>query len=362
MNSFNANRIVAKWLLGALFGTLVIALTSPLFVRSYLPSHVDPLRGVVVPLAGDFYRWRSEGYATTAIGPHGMPGRVDLPEAKANGEFRIALWGDSQAEGVCVPDEHKLHRQIERIADASQREIVVLPFARSGDDAAEWLPQIPRVEGALAIDLHLILVAEIGDLEMAQRTATDPVVDPHWQANHNFISTNLPAFILHAGRRLLRFPDDTPRTLRFSIGPIVTDHAAVQGNDHKAIHDTPLSLAAEPPQTDWSSVMQTIRSSTDLPILIVYAPRVQRTRIAPVAVEGTEPNPETIAEITQAAQSAGISMLDIRQAFLKSASLNQWPHGFHNGIIMQGHLNETGYQIIASEIANQLDSFSFSHP
>ncbi|MFG0263069.1 MAG: hypothetical protein ACF788_11810 [Novipirellula sp. JB048] len=348
MNPFDAKRIVAQWWLGALLGTFLIALSSPLFVRSYLPSRVDPLRGVVVPDAGYGYRWRSEGYATTAIGPHGMPGRVDLPDAKAADGLRIALWGDSQAEGVCVADEHKLHRQIERIAGEAHHKVVVLPLARSGDDAAEWLAQIPRVETTLAIDLHLILVAEMSDLELASSTASLPVVDPQWQAKHNRLTAHLPAFILHAARRVLRFPDGTSRTLRFSVGPPAADHAT--------IHDTSAASAAERPRTDWDSVMHTLRSSTAQPLWVVYAPRVHRTRVAPVTVAETEPPPAILAEIERAARSAEISLLDMRQAFFRSAAANDWPHGFHNGIFMQGHLNQTGYQVIASEVAKALES------
>ncbi len=346
MNAPNAKRIVAKWLLGALFGTFLIALTSPLFVRSYVPSRLDPLRGVVVLQSNHFYRWRSEGYATTAIGPHGMPGRMSLPETKPAGEVRIAIWGDSQAEGVGVADEQKLHRQIERIGNQSKQTIIALPLARSGDDAADWLAQIPRVEEALAIDMHVMLVAEMVDLEAADAAIDNsPEVDPKQLAGQNQIASNVPAFVIQAVRRLLRTPDDTPRTLRFSVGPIKNEsQPAAMPATHK---------------TDWHTVMQTIRAASDRPILLLYSPRIHRESLTSIVVDDDQPTGNALAEIKQAAQSADIRLRDVTETFIDSAESNRWPHGFHNGIIMQGHLNETGYTIIASEIVSEIELFDF---
>ncbi len=96
-------------------GTGIIALTSPLFVRSYLRLRVDPVRGVWTLPPEHVYRWRSEGYADTWIGPLGMPGKRSLPGGDDR-TIRVALWGDSQAEGVCVADDQKIDAQAQRIA------------------------------------------------------------------------------------------------------------------------------------------------------------------------------------------------------------------------------------------------------
>ncbi|EMI15489.1 signal peptide protein [Rhodopirellula maiorica SM1] len=347
MNAPNAKRIVAKWLLGALFGTFLIALTSPLFVRSYVPSRLDPLRGVLVLQSGHFYRWRSEGYATTAIGPHGMPGRVSLDATKPANEIRLAIWGDSQAEGVGVADEEKLHRQIERIGKQSQHTITALPLARSGDDAADWLAQIPRVESALAIDMHVILVAEMVDLEAAIATSPDtsPEIESSQLAAQNRIASNVPAFVIQAIRRVLRTSDDTPRTLRFSPGPIAEEPSPTG------------TLTIDQP--DWSAVMQRIRSASDRPILLLYSPRIHRKSLTRIAVDDDQPTGDSLAEIKQAAHSAGLLLRGVTEKLVDSAENNRWPHGFHNGIITQGHLNATGYAIIASEIVSEIELDDF---
>ncbi len=109
----SARRLIARWLIGAVLGTALIGLSSPLFVRSYLPQSIDPIRGVRTLPEDAVYRWRSEGYADSQVGPLGMLGKtvIDQPDS---GAMRIALWGDSQAEGVCVDDERKLFAQIQR--------------------------------------------------------------------------------------------------------------------------------------------------------------------------------------------------------------------------------------------------------
>ena len=72
--------LLFRWIIGGIFGTAIVAITAPLFVRSYLPRPLDPVRGVTTMAPGRTFRWRSEGWANTHIGPHGMPGRRELPE------------------------------------------------------------------------------------------------------------------------------------------------------------------------------------------------------------------------------------------------------------------------------------------
>ena len=144
-------RLIGSWLTGVLVGTGLIAATSPWFVRSYLPLHADPTRGVWTLPPDHWYRWRSEGYADTYVGPLGMPGKPTIPPTRP-GVLRVALWGDSQAEGVCVADREKLFAQAEAIAGGRMQ---VFPSARSGEDAADWLTQMPAVEAPRSISIFM---------------------------------------------------------------------------------------------------------------------------------------------------------------------------------------------------------------
>lgn len=336
-----ARRLIASWLAGSLVGTAIIAVTSPLFVRSYVPLEADPIRGVWTLPAGETYRWRSEGYADTWIGPMGMPGRREIP-AREPDVLRVALWGDSQAEGVCVGDAFKLPTQMEGVSGGR---LCVFPLARSGEDAADWLTQMPAVEGELGLDAHVILVVDVEDL----RTATDAPLPPPDQtdvaAANASIAATFPAFVIQAARHLLRGADETtPRRLRFGLGPVesvvpfVDAAAPGQAMDERAAF--------------WRQQLEAIRSASKLPILILFAP------VAPQIIDGN-----IVVEIPAQREwdfVAGIArQYDIRVAradtqLSDSANAGRWPHGFHNGQIGSGHLNRYGNAAVASVLVEQI--------
>ncbi len=324
-------RLAANWIVGSMVGTAVIAITSPLFVRSYAPLHFDPAREVWTLPPGQSYRWRSEGYATTRIGPHGMPGRTGLPEDSAK-TVRVALWGDSQAEGVCVADEDKLFAQADRLALDNGHSIAFLSFARSGDDAAKWLPQFPLVERELGIDLHALLIVELADL----RSASDippRSSQPNANAARSAIAAWLPSFVIQAARYLITDADDRPRRLRFAIGP--TGHPPTPVDTHRE-------------RVDWPRIMTGIRAKTAQPIVILYAPLSPHVVAGTIVLDDAQSAPFT--EMKRAAESQGMVVVDVRPGLRASAAANRWPHGFHNGNIGSGHLNATGYHVIAERL------------
>ena len=330
--------LVARWFIGALGGTLIIAATSPLFIRSYLPVVVDPLRGVPTLQPGGHYRWRSEGYATTGIGPFGMPGKTELP-APGDRSLRVALWGDSQAEGVSLPDRWKLFAEAERLAPAD-RPMTVFPFTMSGEDVSLWLPQMPRVESELSIQAHVILIAELDDLRPALDSPQRP---PHPRSVATFdaatLARSLPAFAIHAGRRLLTEADgDTRRRLRFTPGPQRRETGA-RGQPEIAF--------------DWPAIMARVRAATVLPIVILYAPQVPAVVHGRVVTE--PPHANQVQVMKSAAAASDLHLVDLRERLLRSGIGGTFPHGFHNGQIGVGHLNADGYRILAGAMVEALN-------
>lgn len=327
------SRLILRWTAGLVVGTILIALTSPLFVRSYLPLVVDPIRETWVLPPDHHYRWRSEGYATSDIGPHGMPGRSRLNGR--SGVPRLALYGDSQAEGVCVPDRFKLFAQLERSIPAEES-CDVLPFARSGEDAAVWLTQMPRVEDELKIDAHAMLIVDLPDL----LSATEAPQDPPTPGDERVSFTRyLPAFVIDAARRLLTEADEsTPRRLRFRPGPVDPSPA--------------VSQPVETLEFDWPAIMTAIRSATDKPLLLIYAPPIPQIINGKLVEE--PPFAEEVPAMMRAARQNDIQVLDARRELIEAAAEGSFPHGFHNGQIGLGHLNATGYALIADIVANAI--------
>ncbi|TWU35807.1 hypothetical protein Q31b_52420 [Novipirellula aureliae] len=331
-------RLFRNWVLGGLVGTFLIAATSPLFVRSYLLFEIDSIRKVPVLVRGEHYRWRREGYATTRIGAMGMPGGpMVIPQRTSDAELRIALWGDSQAEGVCVADSKKLHRQIQQLAEQAGMQLTVLPLGRSGDDLSDWLSQIPRVDSKLDIDMHLILIAELSDLAVpVPEEESVPDVELALPTNRSRIAEACPAFFIEAIRRTIRNPDDTPRTLRFGVGPVAD---TLPHSESRQVG----------PKSGWKTIAKSIEATTDERVLIVYAPNI------PIGFSvGGDVAEEalSIQTLKNELEANGIGFVDTRGSLLRSAATNRWPHGFHNGQFGVGHLNDVGYERIAADVVD----------
>lgn len=329
MTDLNMRRLMVTWLIGSIVGTLLIAVTSPLFVRSYLRRDIEPLRGVRAMPVGSTYRWRSEGYANTLIGQFGMPGKTTHGQPSQD-VLRIALWGDSQAEGVSVADDQKLFAQVEQISGGN---LAVFPLARSGDDVSDWVKQIPGVQRELAIDLHVVLIVDLPDLLIRETKQID-AVSPE-------IITNLPAFLIQSSRNLITDAQrGTIRKLRFTAGPI----------DKPPIPVSRQTVLAK----DWKGSIQRLRDSTDKPILVVYAPP------SPHITAGTlrfgNEAAEEFATIKTIAEDQGLRVINVHEALCESARSGRWPHGFHNGQIGSGHLNAVGYAVIAKAIGAAVES------
>ncbi len=342
-----ASTILFRWSVGGLVGTLLVAVSSPWFVRSYLPRHIDEIRDVAVLQSGTTYRWRSEGYADTWIGPHGMPGIADakfFSDRDDESTLRVALWGDSQAEGMGVADRFKIFAQAEQLADRSAVNLSVLPLARSGDDARSWLHQLPAAERRLGVDIHMILVVDLPDFTIAaERFQAEPL-----DASQQRIVEQIPAFALRAVRNLLTSHEgDAPRRLRFAIGP-----AAIAPPQFDQSNEALDVAAAGAAKADVVSVIAdataAIRAVTTRPVHVIYAPPI------PVIMGGRrierDDNEAILASLITALGDAEINWIDLRPAMIAAARRGDWPRGFHNGEIGNGHLNSLGNRIVARSI------------
>ncbi|MFK8113310.1 MAG: hypothetical protein AB8B91_13965 [Rubripirellula sp.] len=326
--------MIANWIMGAIVGTFLIGITSPWTVRSYVPLNADAVRGVWTLPPNQTYRWRSEGYANTSIGPLGMPGKTEI-KPRVSTTRRVALWGDSQAEGVCVPDHQKIFAQAESLT----RNIEVFPLARSGEDIADWLTQIPAIERELEIDAHVFLIVDLADLFTAGEAPLPPPSQADVSQANSAIAAKLPAFFIQAARHLLTDSDgSTRRQLRFSTGPVTT-----------SADSSPAKRTAE---ISWLEALRPLQTISERPRFILYAPKV------PQIVNGKkvmdDPTDADFLSMKTVAEKLGITVLDARPELLQSATEGAWPHGFHNGRIGSGHLNEHGNRIVAWQIAKAI--------
>ena len=334
-------------------------MASPAFTRSYLPNADHG--GVSVAAAGHFYRWRAEGYATTAIGPAGMPGKSDV---RSGADRRIALWGDSQAEGLAVADDAKLFVAIERELGPGTQ---VFPLANSGDALGNWLARMPRVERQFAIDRHLLLIGDLADLLDTTPPPTghaaggdDPLGVPPVRGAMGGLTTRLPAAVVTAGRNLLTTPDGSIRRLRWRVGPAT--RRGLGDAPERATGDAPEIPSGDAPgdppivtADSFGGPLATLRQITERPIDVLYAPKY------PMVFDGgvlwDDPDAELAAAVATMARSLGIRWIDatttLRVAF---ARMPFPPHGFHNGRPGVGHLNAGGYRVLARRYADAVSA------
>ncbi len=323
-----------RWILGLLAGTLLIWLTSPLFVRTYHSKVYDPISQDWGYPAGTAYRWRSEGYATTVFGPGGMPGRQTQPDPTASRV--IALWGDSQAEGVCVADQDKLWRVLQTRLAGDAESVDVLPLAHSGDDAADWTRGFGEAEEWLGVTEHFLLVCELDDLMPLARPVPDSMAGM-LSVRGDVMLDIVPDFVIHAARGLIFQGDSVElRRLRFGLGPVASD---METRTDKPIQPASFSAA---------DIAARLSRSTTQPITILYAPRM------PVIMGGEvrwdDPQDAVFESLARELRRNGVRVIDCRDALRDSADEGIFPHGFQNGVIGNGHLNLAGYRAIAGAV------------
>jgi len=326
------------------------------------------------------YRWRSEGYATTTVGPHGMMGRPDWrPSASSTRPgTRWAFWGDSQAEGVCVSDDQKLWAAIEQqwarshaAATKTQDQkaspsgqVHVLPFAASGDDGWDWYEQIPRVERAWDVQGHLILIAELSDLRVLAEPIPESVSPQSTEGGtrREWLRWT-PDFVVHAARGLLLDPRTRQlRRLRFRPGPLIEDSPRKEAATEKdaetrwKLGDPIFSIRSSGKSNKlWGAIAKRLREQSDRPILLIYAP------LRPLIVDGRVlwKRPETIDPVgIDLLAEQHIGWVDCYEIFVKAGRTGRFPHGFHNGQIGNGHLNTLGYHLIAEQVCKRLQEDS----
>ncbi len=336
-------RLLALWFWGFVVATHITWVAARPLVDSILVRSWNPELEHTTLQPGQTVHWRSEGWGTTKIGDYGLPG-FSPRDARQPQPTVIALWGDSQVEGLCVDDAQKIHTQVEELAERNQGlSLQVLPCGRSGTDARDWIARTPNIERQFQPDLHVWLVTEIDDLEAVLRdTPPEPsrAMSP-WVSRLSAWHTE--AFVA-AGRNL------------------VLDRATGQRRrlDWRLIpRSSPSPIIYPPPKSDEEllELMQPVASrisehaaGLNKPLVIVYAPAVP---FLSSVVNETDLLAPKFSAFEASVASSQLTILDLRPALIDYYhSTGQLPRGFNNGFPGLGHLNVAGNQIVAQAIVD----------
>lgn len=348
--SKTARPILLNWLRGVAVGTLIIAITSPLFVRSYLPKVADAWRGVVTLKPGSTYRWTSEGYANSHIGKHGQVGSVPDNSVRENSSqalsedrsaVTVALWGDSQAEGVCVWDDEKISNQASSMA-APAMTIEVLNLARSGDDCNDWLYQIQNTSHSKRFDQHVFLVVEWSDWYCQTREPGESRETADERMNRTL--SVVPAFIVQSARNVLLSESNSLKQLRFRPGPIrpLANESTTRANHNDLRSDVHLDQIKKH--------LNRLAALTDRPCHFLYAPKTPRLIDGKIVT--TDEEAGLFDQVKDEIERHRWSIIDLRPTMNDSVQSGSWPRGFHNGQFGVGHYNAVGNRLIAESLVD----------
>ncbi len=337
----SSHQSYAHWIIGIFGSWFCVWLAGPWLLNSILVRVENPELRAISFREGDTIRWRTEGLATTLIGPQGLPGW--LPNGSTN---KIVLWGDSQVEGVCVNDQDKIANQIIRESLHSYvKKIDCLPMGRSGTNSSDWREWMPAADELLHPILHCWIVTDLSDLLAIASPSVDSASDDRWHAPS-------PAVVLWAKRfhgeaffqstRNLLFDPQTGRvrTLRWSLGP-VTRQGVPASSFTAADVTTAISIRT-------CEQLEIIHRQFDDRFVILYAPGVPR-----IAERLRVDHPDDAAwdDLATRMHSKKIPVIDMRASFTARWNREQrLSRGFHNGTPGVGHLNALGNEWISKAI------------
>jgi len=335
------------WLGGALFSCLFIWSVAAVFTNGSTYDVLDPLLGRYVRAPGLEVRWRTEGWASTRFGAHGMLAEGDLVLAGPGPKF--IFWGDSHAEAFQVPDDCKAMSVFNRLPDRVKPKGATM--ATSGLSVPDYYFDIPRLERAYpGIVGNVILLNGMGDvlpgrhLECHSRFLRHP-----WRLEESHCiptATGLRygAWIHRLGVEFLYtlYRDARDHDYRFAPGPAGAGPAK----------------SCEPERFDdmdagWDFLLGALRKETRGFLLFVYCPMVPVFEAGRLVRE--DPEAGLKGFFRQACARHGIGFVDLSGRFdeLYRAS-GRFPRGFFNSIPGLGHLNERGQALVAEALNDYL--------
>lgn len=350
--------------IGRLIGSLALAgfalwIAGAFFCNS--GSHVvfDRELGQFVPAPGTSRKWRSEGWATTCFGPHGLL-RDTASQISTNTPL-IFLHGDSFVEALQVNDVDKPETQLTRALRATApaslgRNAVVLGLGYSGLAAADVYFRIPRYEHVFGGPrLHIIMFSGMfrflpdanqpvtavftrtPQFRFAERATTH---DSAWNLPLTRLLDRLHGYVIWHVRRKLAAADALD--LRFAVGPVrPSAHPAPPPDDPAAARAAFNFLAAR------------LRAQTRAPILVVYSPSLPGLRDGRL-IE-TDASQAMADELAVALHAQGIAFLNTRPSLLDVyRQEHRLPFGFANLKLGSGHLNDAGIRAVAECVAAYL--------
>lgn len=344
--------------------------------------YYDPAVRRNVPVPGSMATCGQEGYGVTRYGAHGIG---QIPDIATVSQPVAFVWGDSFIEGRDLLEKDKICQQADNFLGQNHSGILTASVARHYWSMADYCFLIPRYEPLarkpFAHVIHLFtLVDSFPDTQetgrVSQFTARDGFKLTYYDQEGCVIQDPLSSGTLtQLGQRyqatlffhLIKKWKSTLISVRQSVQtpsqflqrPQTSGNANLMsrlapgsgnnGDDELICADMP------PPREAWDYLLSVLRSTTHLPILIVYSPVIPR--VINNSIELKNPEATQVAAFAEACHRNGIDFVSMEGAFLEQYHASgEFPRGHPTGRLTTGHYNSKGAALVGSTIATWLNS------
>lgn len=340
-------------ILSLLLSLLIIWIVAFFFCNSPILYETDTALLKQIYKPGLVYKHRSEGFAETHVGKHGISGHEDITLEKGE---KIIVWGDSYVEAFQVDDKEKMPQVITSILRKNKmNNLVCYGVGMSGDSVADYYFDIPKyerlTEGVIA---HIIILTKIRDTLPDQPTddrrglfKSEPFRlyqddwSPPFQKSSRFLQRYGIYFVWGPVKAAL----ESLKNLRFGPGVFEEQKKKIEPPMVKTSKDTILE--------SWKFLFGKLQEQTDLPLIFVYCPSVPQIENGGIAF--SDKNRNLLNLFSEAAKPHGIIVLDMTSSFADfHNTTGLFPRGFSNSIPGDGHFNARGHEIVSKAIADYI--------
>jgi len=347
------HKIIKNWIISFLVSFLFAWLASYIFSDSVSPKVYDQEVGRYVLASGTKVRKRSEGWAVTHVGPHGVTGVALLADLN---KPAIAIWGDSYIEGFNVPDKAKAGALITADAEDKGVGFVGVNIGMSGQSIADYYFAIPKYEKIFNIARHYIVLPNMADALPDNDSAhlsqfvSNPELGMRFKAYRQAPHWRLKSWLHGCGLDFL--------------WDLVKDASQIQWrfipeSGQRVLEGTSLSHGSFPPNSYaevWNFLLSAMAQTTTKPITYVYCPAVPL--LLRDGVQMTDADRALAEKFASLCHERGIDFINLEKEFINLYEASgRFPRGFANSRPSYGHMNVDGHRILAEAIFQHFSEF-----
>jgi len=360
-------RFLLKWSAGFVLSIVLIWTITAFFTENAVPEVWSDELKRNVPAKDWTKAGRREGWGQSHIGDLGLIG-TSLPEISK--KPKLLIWGDSFVEAYQVSDSAKMHRQLNVLQEASTGpSLSAVSIGESWWSVADYLFRIPDYETALQdVRLHVIHLFSLEDTFPDQYPGarvslflSDP--DLHFEKYDNEshelesqqhsgrVKNSLYGLRLQFFLHLRTSLTNIARLDGLRFAPGTAQKSTADPAAHRAWNRflDPAWGSAEPPLEAWRFLLRELDSTTEAPILFVYAPPTPALLSGDLILENPEKN--LANHFSSLCKEQGIGFVSLEEPFLRFLEANgRFAKGFHNSRPWEGHYNADGHRLVAEAI------------